>query len=1677
MYRPSHRRPRDAVGVRPALGVGVVLALFLAFWPPAIAGAGTLTGLGWAISAPTTSFSGATYTYYMTAASSQNITATDITVPSGTTSSGALSASVSASSGGSSPYSISVTTGTPSLSGTTLSVPTSAYLPAGATVTMQVTGLINTSSAGYYTSTISTYNGSSLVDTGTASAVGIAGNALSGVYFNPSSEVAGASGVSYSYQFTTDGSGGSISAISFSVPPGTGFSPPSPSSITASPASIAGGTASLSGNLVTYSFSSVSLPANQVVSLSIPGFTNTSVRGEYPAGDIATANGSSPVDAAGSPTMAIATALLTSTAWSASSTTVNAASTYTYNFEVGTGGNLTAVTMSLPPGTTGTPSLGTLSAEAPGNAYAINPTWGTPTTANGVLSVPMAGSFPSGSTVSIQVTGLTNSPTAGSYPAALTTFNSATPVDSGITTGVPLSAGALSNLTLNLTSTAAGATGVSYTYKFTVPAGLGFDALTFDLPPGTGGTPALGTVTPPDFSGWSLSGISSTSITYQAASGSENFSSATAVSVQITGLTNTSTTGSYSETVSATENGSPAASGSTAPVAITSTALSNLSWGASPLTTSAANAVYTYGFTTASAGTLDQFTMTVPAGTSVTGGGSSVPIGTISAESSSSSNAYSISMANPSATLSGTTITFSFTAIGFPAGAVVSLQLTGLTNTSTAGNYSATITTYTGTLALDSGTTGAIYFTTTSLSSVSLTTSLTGVGATNVSYTYKFTVSAGTIDEISFTVPPGTGGSPGLGSVSPIGGSDWSDWSLSGISGDTITYSFNANGSYTSPPDFTSSTTLSVQLTGLTNTTTPGSYATTVTVLYGGSAVASGTTNAVSITSTGLTNVTWSPSSSLTSDGGVSYTYDFTTASSKTLDSIDMTVPTGTSVTGGGTTVTVQSASAQSTYTITIANPTATLSNGMIVFGFTAVSCPAGTSFTIVLTGLTNTPTAGNYQSTITTYDGSSAVDSGTTPPVNLTSTALTSLSWTASNSTISASSSYTFSFGVSASTPVGSVQMTVPAGTAGTSVAVGSVSPPALGGGQVSFDSSADVLTYTPPSTVTITSSETVSLSFTGLQNTGTPGLYTSNVTVFDSIGDALASGNSPELSITSNALSSLSWSANSNQTGQSGVDYTYQFTTASANALTSFQMSLPSGTSGLLSMGAASANQSGGGTISLPTITPSITGSVLVLSFSSTYVPSSTTISVQVDGFTNTSSPGQYSSSITTYDNTTALDSGTTPAVSFASSVLGSPSWSLSNSGTGQVSQYSYSFGFPDSTNLTTISMTVPAGTAASSPTVVSASPASVSGGSVSLSGNTLVYTLPGGNSGSLVGAGSTVSLVFGEITNTTTAGSYSSTITTAYDGTAVASGATSSVGITASVLSNVVWSPATETAAATGASYTYSFDTGSSATLTGVLVSVPPGTGGTLGVGTVSPSTLTGVTAAFVSGQNEIKFSFNSLSVNAGTAISLQVDGITNTATTGSYTASVSTLDSTQTIDSGTSGSVRFYASSVTLVAPSSLSWSASLGNVSQAVVDSSSADQSYTVTDDTGTNSGWNVTVSATTFTEGSHHLADTGTFSTNGSLTSSSSTTGPSATCISTCTSPTNAVSYPVQITTGSAPASYVVFSAAANTGSGSFEIGGSASGEIPVGWWVFAPANAFAGAYSSVVTFAIGSGP
>jgi hypothetical protein len=176
----------------------------------------------------------------------------------------------------------------------------------------------------------------------------------------------------------------------------------------------------------------------------------------------------------------------------------------------------------------------------------------------------------------------------------------------------------------------------------------------------------------------------------------------------------------------------------------------------------------------------------------------------------------------------------------------------------------------------------------------------------------------------------------------------------------------------------------------------------------------------------------------------------------------------------------------------------------------------------------------------------------------------------------------------------------------------------------------------------------------------------------------------------------------------------------------------------------------------------------------------------------------------------------------------------------------------------------------------------------------------------------------------------------------------------------------------------------------------------------------------------------------------------------------------------------GTLTFTAGVLNLLSPVALTWAGTGSGLDQQLVDATTAHQSYIVDDATGSGAGWNVTVSATTFTSVSPAatLVNTGTFSTNGSITSAVLTTAPTGACTTgaTCTLPTNTTTYPVAITTAaSSPTPVKIYDTSAATGLGSITIG--LPGAAPVGWWVAVPANAVPATYTSTITLEVLTAP
>jgi hypothetical protein len=116
----------------------------------------------------------------------------------------------------------------------------------------------------------------------------------------------------------------------------------------------------------------------------------------------------------------------------------------------------------------------------------------------------------------------------------------------------------------------------------------------------------------------------------------------------------------------------------------------------------------------------------------------------------------------------------------------------------------------------------------------------------------------------------------------------------------------------------------------------------------------------------------------------------------------------------------------------------------------------------------------------------------------------------------------------------------------------------------------------------------------------------------------------------------------------------------------------------------------------------------------------------------------------------------------------------------------------------------------------------------------------------------------------------------------------------------------------------------------------------------------------------------------------------------------------------------------------------------------------------ITDARGNGTGWNATITSTSFTDAAAHTLPT----------NASSISGVTVACVAggSCTNPTNAVAYALAVPAGAtAPTAVKLFNAAANTGMGRFTI----TPTVNVGIL----GNVYAGTYNSTVTVAIVSGP
>ena len=89
----------------------------------------------------------------------------------------------------------------------------------------------------------------------------------------------------------------------------------------------------------------------------------------------------------------------------------------------------------------------------------------------------------------------------------------------------------------------------------------------------------------------------------------------------------------------------------------------------------------------------------------------------------------------------------------------------------------------------------------------------------------------------------------------------------------------------------------------------------------------------------------------------------------------------------------------------------------------------------------------------------------------------------------------------------------------------------------------------------------------------------------------------------------------------------------------------------------------------------------------------------------------------------------------------------------------------------------------------------------------------------------------------------------------------------------------------------------------------MTVPAGTGGLPAAGTVTPAAVAAGGRRVSRRMDTLTYSFTPGTLAAGTAVSIEITGLTNTSMAGSYTSDITTVDAGTPVGSGTTPAVAF------------------------------------------------------------------------------------------------------------------------------------------------------------------------
>jgi len=1350
--------------------------------------------------------------------------------------------------------------------------------------TIEITGVVNTSSIGDYAVDVATLEsgGGAVIDDSAASSPDftITGGALQSVSVSPGDDATGATNVTYTIGFTTVADIPDMGRLEFTFPSGFDVSG---ASISGVPTGVAG------PFTVTTTTSTITVARDGGGGVAAPGAKEFVFDGidnntiGVTSQDVAIEtqdSGGGTIDGPTSGSFSLVGGPLGSLSVSADDTDTGATGvTYTVTFT-------TQSTL---------PADGLIEFTFPADYVVSGAGEGTTMNVDGNIDVSFSGQVVTftrngggatdtapGPTLSFEVTGIENNTVAlTAQPISVrTATGGGTTIDGADSDTVTLDGGPLQGVTASPGVDATGAANVTYTVQFDTQSTIPADGLlVFDFPGGFDASGAgVGTVSGIDGAFTVVAGAQTVTLTRVGPGNTDRVPADGPFSIQITGVDNSTVVDdTYVVSVETRSGGGATIDGATAsgPFELMGGALTSIVVTPGDDATGAPNVTYTVDFDSQSTLPDDgQITFTFPSGFTVAGAGGSL--------SSAGAGALGVTVSD-----GGQTVTFTRDGTG---GATApdsfTATITGIANSDTAGSQNLAIATLEGGGGAIDGPTNGTF----SLAGGSITASVSPADAT-ASATTDYLIELTTQSTL-----PGNGRIvvtfPSGFDVGGITGASSPDGSIPGSfnvsdSGQTVTVARSGGGGDVAPG------TLQLQLADVENTDTVATYfLTDLQTQQPSTALIDGPSNTGTFDISGgaLTNVSDSPTSDAT---GATTTHTVELDLNSTLPDdgrIEVTFPGGFDVTG------VSNGGEDLTGTVTVAD----LGGGVvrITRQNDGSDTSGGSTVTLMLDGIVNETVVGSYTVDVQTFDsGGTTIDGPTTSAAfSLVGGPLLNVVVSPGDDATAATNvTYTVDFELQSTLPAdGRVEVTFPSGFDVSGVGAGIFS--GIDGGITVTDQGGGVVRIARDGGGNPTDPGGVgglSFQLTGIGNSAVATTHTASVETAEGDGDALDGPTNDDFDLVGGPLANVT-ATPGDATASATTDYTIAFTPQStipddAEIVVTFP-------AGFDVTGVSNPSASGidGG------FSVSDSGQSVIIGRNGAGNPTApAAVSVSFDGIVNQSVvAANYTVDVRTRENGGgATIDGPTTSGTFA--IIGGPltnvTAALSDDRTVAAS-VTYTLDFETSSTLPDdgrLEVVFPGGfTVPANPTVTSPGGGIDGTFAVSVSGQTVTVTRNA--DGTDTGAGA-LDLAIGGITNAETVADYDLALETQDSVGATLDGPTNiPFSLVGGALTAVTAAPGDTATSATNVTYTVQFTTRSTLPADGRVEVVFPadfgvggaGVGG--GAGTTIPGTFavgTGGTTVTVTRQND------GGDLPPGT-YSIEITGITNGPDFGAHTVDVAT-----------------------------------------------------------------------------------------------------------------------------------------------------------------------------------------